>query len=205
MSKRAFRLASLLRLRRAQEDQASVELARAAADRLRASERADRQRHELSGHRTPAACSPAGWTASIAARAALSAATRQAAVDVEQATVRVDSASAAWRARRGETKALEHLEQRHREQVTEQLLRQEQLRIDEHTSATRHRQDVSRRATAAPRPGTRPAQAASRQARPAATPGAATPSATTRGTAAPSVTRPAGPAEAGTEGPEDRP
>lgn len=137
MSSRAFRLASLLRLRRAQEDQASAELARAAAERLKASERADRQRQDLGSHRTPAACSPAGWTASVAARAALSAASRQAAVDVEQASARVDAATEAWRGRRRETKALEHLEQRHREQITQQLLKEEQLRIDEHTSATR--------------------------------------------------------------------
>ncbi|MFP5346370.1 MAG: flagellar FliJ family protein [Actinomycetes bacterium] len=144
MSKRAFRLASLLRLRRAQEDQASAELARAAAERLKASERADRQRQELASHRTPAACSPAGWTASIAARAALSAATRQAAVDVEQASARVDVATEAWRVRRRETKALEHLEQRHREQTTQQLLEEEQLRIDEHTSAIRRQHPAGR-------------------------------------------------------------
>jgi flagellar protein FliJ len=144
MSNRAFRLASLLRLRRAQEDQVAAELARAAADRLRASERADQQQSELASHRTPSACTPAGWTASVAARAALSAASRQAAVEVDDATAVVAATTEAWRARRRETAALEHLEERHREQVAKELLKSEQLRIDEHTAATRHHDQEDR-------------------------------------------------------------
>lgn len=136
MSARAFRLASLLRLRRAQEDQAAAELARAAALRLAASERAERRQAELAGHRVPGECTPTAWTASVAARAALVVVSRQADADREEAALSEDGATRTWRETRRSTAALEHLEERHAERVARQDLRDEQLRIDEHTAAT---------------------------------------------------------------------
>jgi len=134
---RAFRLAALLRLRRAQEDQAAAELARAAAERLQASERADRQRRQLAEHRTPDTGTSNAWMASVAARAALSAASRQADADVADADDRVEEATEVWKGARRNERALERLEQRHDENLATEQTRREQLAIDEH-AASRH-------------------------------------------------------------------
>lgn len=143
MNKRTFRLASLLRLRRLQEDQAAIELAKAAAERLRASERAERHHRDLAGHRTPGITSAAGWTASVAARAALSAASRQAAAEAATAADRADAATSTWQDARRDTAALERLEERHDAEVAADRLRAEQLHLDEHAAAHRGDEDVT--------------------------------------------------------------
>jgi flagellar FliJ protein len=132
MNRRTFRLASLLRVRRAQEDQAAAELARAAAERLQASQRAERQRRQLAEHRTPESATSNEWMASVAARAALSAASRQADAVVVDADQRVDDATSVWRSARRDERALERLEQRHGEGVVKEQARREQRAIDEH-------------------------------------------------------------------------
>lgn len=139
MSRRAFRLASLLRLRRAQEDQAAAELARAAAERLQASERADRQRRMLAEHRTPDKGTSDAWMASVAARAALSAASRQAEAAVLDADQHVEHATAVWQGARRDERAMERLEQRHDERVAVERARREQLEIDEHAGRSHSR------------------------------------------------------------------
>jgi flagellar FliJ protein len=143
MKRRAFRLASLLRVRRAQEDQAAAELARAAAERLQASQRAERQRRQLAEHRTPEAATSNEWMASVAARAALSAASRQADAVVTDADDRVSQATAVWQQARRDERTLERLEQRHDEQVAAEQARREQLTIDEHAVRRHSRGDQS--------------------------------------------------------------
>ncbi len=135
-----FRLASLLRLRRAQEDQVAGELAFAARARLNASERAVRQRDALGSHRTPASCTSIAWTASVAARAALSTASIEARSDEIEAEVVASEAMSAWHEARRRSTALEHLETRHAEAVVREQRRAEQLRLDEHTAAITGRQ-----------------------------------------------------------------
>ncbi len=130
-----FRLASLLRLRKAQQDQAAAELAFAARMRLRASERTVSRRDALGAHRTPAACSSIAWTASVAARAALTTASIEARTAEIEAEVMASDAMAEWHDSRRRTSALEHLESRHAEALVREQRRSEQLRLDEHTAA----------------------------------------------------------------------
>lgn len=133
MRPRAFRLASLLRLRQTEESQAAGELARAnsALAQARASQREAQQ--AMIHHRLGDGSST-GFMAAVAARTALTSAYLDTLVDTEHAERSVEGAQETWRETRRRAKALEHLEQGHRESVAAADARSEQARIDELSS-----------------------------------------------------------------------
>lgn len=135
---RGFRLAALLRLRHAQQDQAGAALA-AAGDRLR--EAADER---LRARRT-LADSPSTVTdaATLSAVAAARASTRGMLVELDavagQRRTDLDAAQAAYATARRAALGLEKLEARHAEQAAADDLRAEQVVLDE--IATTRRRD----------------------------------------------------------------
>jgi flagellar FliJ protein len=129
-----FRLAALLRLRQRQQDDAAGDLARANAASRDAQELSRRYRQALSGHRMPEEGGALAWTAAAAARVALSTATIDSAEHAERAAAEAGQATDVWRSARMRTKALEHLEDRHRTEVLAAGRDAEQRRLDEHTT-----------------------------------------------------------------------
>lgn len=130
MSKRSFRLAAVLRIRRAQEQQAAGALARAGAlleqaDEQAAGARAAHATHNLSSGEGKA------FLASVAARAALNVAAQDAEVERELAQRGVDSATDEWRAARRTTRSLEHLQTKHDEAARRADARREQKTLDD--------------------------------------------------------------------------
>lgn len=131
-----FRLAGLQRLRKAQEDEAAAELARSTAARRREQEKAARALDGLAGSELSDETVLA-WRASVAARAAHSAALVLAEAGAQVAAAQERQASAAWSAARQRSKTLEKLAERHAvEQAVEQG-RAEQRTLDEVASRRR--------------------------------------------------------------------
>lgn len=145
---RSFRLASLLRLRSAQEDQAAAALAREAAARLAASQVVRGRQHGLAGHRLPDQGTNVEWTASVAARAALSSAHRDAVDTFALAQERVSEAESTWGEARQRTRSLEHLAEVHAAAAAKEGARREQLALDEHASRAVSRRPAVARADA---------------------------------------------------------
>lgn len=137
---RAFRLAGLLRLRQAQQDQAAAALA-ASADRLR-----DAADARLRARRT-LADSPTDVTdaATLSAVAAARASTRGMLVELDAVSARREAEHESARAAHAEARraavGLEKLEARHAEQVAAEELRAEQVVLDEIGAARRRAED----------------------------------------------------------------
>ena len=133
------RLASLLRLRRLQEDRAAGELARATARRDEAGRQVVQTREALAGVRPPDAASADVWTARVAARGALGAAF----VDARQLAELVEGERQAthrgWQDARRATRTVEHLDDKAREQEEREELRAAQAELDEHAQRRRDR------------------------------------------------------------------
>lgn len=129
-----FRLAALLRLRQRQQDDAAGDLARANAANRDAQDLRRRYQLALAGHRMPEEASPLAWTAAAAARAALSTATIESVEHAERTAAEAGQATDVWRSARMRTKALEHLEDRHRADEVAAERDAEQRRLDEHTT-----------------------------------------------------------------------
>lgn len=133
---RAFRLASLLRLRTLQEERAAAELA-VAAGATRAAEATQRDADRaLAAHALPTQVDVQHWQAGVAARAALAALATEATVLLGQATAAQDEASSRWSEARSRSVALEKLESRHTQAVRREEDRAEQLVLDEIATRT---------------------------------------------------------------------
>lgn len=130
MSRRAFRLAAILRLRQAQEKQAAGELARANALLAQADARVTSSARSHASHSLTPGHGKA-FLASVAARAALNVAAHDAVVERELAATDVENAGSAWRDARRSTKSLEHLEDKHAQQVREADFAHEQKTLDD--------------------------------------------------------------------------
>jgi flagellar FliJ protein len=139
------RLASLLRLRRVQQDRAAAELARAAGDATRAAGVTGRRVGALAGAVAPPQAPGPAWTAALAARAALGAALVEARQLEALAARQRDDAHGAWTATRRRTRAVELLEDRARAADAEREARREQHVLDEHAGrAATTRRDGAR-------------------------------------------------------------
>lgn len=130
MSRRTFRLAAILRIRRAQEQQAAGALARAGAllaeaDSAVAAAHTAHVTHSLEQGEGRA------FMASVAARAALNVAAQDAEVERQLARAGVDAARDEWLAARRVTRSLEHLETKHRHAVKQDMTEQEQKTLDD--------------------------------------------------------------------------
>jgi flagellar FliJ protein len=133
---RAFRLASLLRLRTLQEERAAGALAGApGATRAAEATRRDAGRAVVE-HALPTHVDLQHWQAGIAARAALGGLAAEATVLLGEATAAQDDAGRRWSEARSRSVALEKLEARHSQAVRREEDRAEQLVLDEIGSRT---------------------------------------------------------------------
>lgn len=128
------RLASLLRLRRIQQDRSAAELARAAGDASRAADLTGSRRGALAGAVAPPAAAGPAWTAALTARAALGAALTEARQLEALADRQRADAHTAWTATRRRTRAVELLDERAEALETAQERRAEQRVLDEHAT-----------------------------------------------------------------------
>lgn len=125
-----FRLAGLQRLRKVQEDEAAATLARSAVAHRREQERARRALDGLAGSEL-ADETVLAWRASVASRAAHSAALVAAEAGVRRAADDERAATAAWSAARQRSKTLEKLADKHAEAEALDDARTEQRVLDE--------------------------------------------------------------------------
>lgn len=131
MSRAEFRLSTLLRVRKLQEDSAATTLAGAAARRLSAEHHLGSRTAAMVASGFPATADPTQWRATVAARAALMTLVEDARAAVNQELGEEDAAREAWRDARRRVVPIERLAERHEaEQLAEELSR-EQLVIDE--------------------------------------------------------------------------
>jgi flagellar FliJ protein len=128
---RAFRLASLLRVRRLEEDRAAGVLAAANARRADAAARRRQAETALTFGGLPQHADELHWQAAVASRAALGGLLAESVAASMQASDAAGVAEQAWSAARTRAVVLEKLEVRHdlAQQVEE--LRLEQLVLDE--------------------------------------------------------------------------
>ena len=128
---RAFRLASLLRVRRLEEDRAAGVLAAANRRRVEAAARRWQDETALAVSGLPNHSDELHWQAAVASRAALGGLLTESAAVAVMASQQAGIAERAWSAARTRAVVLEKLELRHdlAEQVEE--LRVEQLLLDE--------------------------------------------------------------------------
>ncbi len=128
---RAFRLASLLRLRGMAEDHAAVELAAATRRRDEAERRRLDTEVMLGNAALPARADELHWRAAIASRTALSGLLLEHGTRVARAQDDVDGAQDVWSQARTATRTLEKLEERHDAEVRSEDERAEQAVLDE--------------------------------------------------------------------------
>ena len=127
----SFRLASLFRVRRIQEDHAAAELAVAVEERVQADDLTERARRRLEESQLPESADVLRWQAAVATRAAASASVRDATVAGEVARHEELLAQQMWTAARTRTTMLEKLAVRHQAAEEADLVRQEQHLLDE--------------------------------------------------------------------------
>jgi flagellar FliJ protein len=128
------RLASLLRLRRLQEDQAAGGLASAAAEVDAASAATSARVDALAGAAAPLEADGPAWMAALAARAALGSALVEARQLETLAVERRSEAHALWVEARRRTRAVELLDERAAASEVLEAQRAEQIVLDEHAS-----------------------------------------------------------------------
>jgi flagellar FliJ protein len=128
---RAFRLAGLLRLRAAAEEQAAARLAEQSRGRDAAVARHTATEVALGAARFPSATDALGMRAVVASRTALSALLVDQRARVAVAQEAVDVADAAWAQARTRTRTLEKLEEKHTAAVRVEEQRAEQIVLDE--------------------------------------------------------------------------
>ena len=126
----AFRLASILRLRNLEEQQAAGELASANHSLSKVVERRIEIRAKLAGTSTDIT-SPGAIAAMSGARAASASMLADLAAMHSAAEVTADTASAAYKQARARALALEKLEIRHDQQQAQQRAADEQAALDE--------------------------------------------------------------------------
>ena len=126
-----FRLSSLLRVRRLQEDIAAGESGGARV-RATAAHRTAAERHrDLALHTFDHQVDAGSFHAAVAARSARSSLYVESAAFASRADAEAEVARAAWQARHREVLPLERLEERHDEAAAQEELAAEQLVLDE--------------------------------------------------------------------------
>jgi flagellar FliJ protein len=125
-----FRLAGLHRLRKVQEDQAAAELAASARTRRLLQRRAERALDGLAGSELSEG-DVLAWQASVAARAAHTAAVVAARANAAAAEEEERAAAAAWTRARQRSATIDKLAVRHDEAVRAEDDRVEQRALDE--------------------------------------------------------------------------
>ena len=126
-----FRLAGLVRLREVQEQQAGAELALRRTEREQVTERRNRAESDLDDAVLPQQGDAGTWQAAVAARVAATSAAQDAKVADHLARDQEDLAQQEWNQARSRSIVLDKLAQRHHDSEYHELLRTEQLRLDE--------------------------------------------------------------------------
>ena len=126
-----FRLASLLRVRRLEEDRAASVLAAANARRAETAERHRQDTDALATSELPRRTDELHWHAAVACRAALSGILVESTAVAQLTAQHAATAEQAWSAARTRAVVLEKLEDRHRQALEVEELRVEQLHLDE--------------------------------------------------------------------------
>ena len=126
-----FRLASLLRVRRLEEDRAASVLGAANARRTESAERRRQDAEQLATSELPRRTDELHWHAAIASRAALGGILAESTAVAQLTAQNASTAERAWSAARTRAVVLEKLEDRHREAVEAEDLRLDQLLLDE--------------------------------------------------------------------------
>jgi flagellar FliJ protein len=127
----AFRLASLLRVRRLEEDRAASVLGAANARRTESAERRRQDAEQLATSELPRRTDELYWHAAIASRAALGGLLAESTAVAQLTARQASTAEQAWSVARTRAVVLEKLEDRHREAVEAEDLRLDQLLLDE--------------------------------------------------------------------------
>lgn len=133
----AFRLATLLRLRTMQEDQAAAELGRANGEAHAARRRVEATTRRLAEAGVPDGMTASAWRAVAASRAALRRDVEAAGAVALAAAATVAERERQWQDARARTRPYERLEERHVEQTTAAELAAEQLALDEAAGRSR--------------------------------------------------------------------
>lgn len=128
---RGFRLASLLRVRRIQEDEAAARLANAHRASSEAQERSARAAARLAGASLDASLPVGVWQALTATRAAMRRGLEDADALVATRQGAVADAEKAWREARGRVRTFERLEEQHDARTAAAELADEQRALDE--------------------------------------------------------------------------
>lgn len=128
---RQFRLASLLRVRKLQEDEAASRLANANRDVSEARERTARASARLAGSTLDGSVPVGVWHAITASRAAMRRELEDAQSLVSVSCATRDDAERAWLEARGRVRTFERLEEQHDAQVAADELAEEQKALDE--------------------------------------------------------------------------
>ena len=126
-----FRLASLLRVRRLEEDRAASVLGAANARRTESAERRRQDAEQLATSELPRRTDELHWHAAIASRAALGGILAESTAVAQLTARQAATAEQAWSVARTRAVVLEKLEERHREAVEAEDLRLDQLLLDE--------------------------------------------------------------------------
>lgn len=139
---KAFRLSSLLNLRKAQEERAAAELAQAAADRARAEQRR-METEKLLGTVafTPGSAAATSFQAVTATRATMSMMLTEAVTLAESAAAHQDTKRRDYQAAHAKTLTLTKLEERHVEAFNAEQNRNEQIVLDEIASTRARKQE----------------------------------------------------------------
>lgn len=155
----AFRLASLLRVRRLEEEREAARLAIANYERSEADLRRRQDETSLSVSSLPQHADWLHWQAAVASRAALGGLLAESTAAAENAAYQAKAAEKVWGAARARAVVLEKLEERHVAAEQAEELRVEQLVLDEvatQAAAERARVAAASAAEAATTVGTEP-------------------------------------------------
>jgi len=128
---RKFRLASLLRVRQLQEDEAAATLASANRAASEAQQRSARASARLAGAALDGSVPVGVWQAVTAARAAMRRELEDAEALLRARRAACADAEKSWLAARGRVKTFERLEEQHDAQVAADELAEEQKALDE--------------------------------------------------------------------------
>jgi flagellar FliJ protein len=129
--KAKFKLASILRVRRVQEDVALAELAKARRERKRAEAQTDARRGPLGAHHPPERSTATALVAAMASGLSMAANLSAAKAVQADAEADADTAARSWSGAAGRVRALESLAERHRAAAHTALWQAEQRELDD--------------------------------------------------------------------------